>query len=209
MAWASVAVKDRKNSGSGSKQGPASMQTVSSSNWPPLVYTDWQDSCATLHMWTQIVGKIRLALAPPVNHWWQVPLYLTSRGLTTSPMPYGRRTFQIDFDFCDHRLLIWLSDGNSDSFALRPMTVAAFHDELMERLNRLGIAPKIWTMPVELNVEIESPIPFEKDTMHSAYDADYAQRFWRALTIAERLFTEFRGRFIGKASPVHFFWGGF
>jgi hypothetical protein len=173
--------------------------------WPELAFEDWKDTCATLHMWTQIAGKIRLACAAPMNHWWQVPLYLTSRGLTTSPMPYGARTFEIAFDFCAHRLVITTSDARTESFALQPMSVAAFYREIMGRLSALGIAVKIWTMPVE----IADPIPFEMDSVHASYDGEMAQRFWRILVLADRILTEFRGRFLGKASPVHFFWGSF
>ena len=181
------------------------MQTVSSSNWPPLVYTDWQDSCATLHMWTQIVGKIRLALAPPVNHWWQVPLYLTSRGLTTSPMPYGGRTFQIDFDFIDHVLRIETSDGRRESLALIPRSVADFYVEIVGRLRTLGIEVRIWPVPVE----IADPIPFNEDRVHAAYDPVQVNRFWQALAEIDQVFAAFRSRFLGKVSPVHFFWGSF
>jgi hypothetical protein len=175
------------------------------SNWPPLVYADWQDTCATLHMWTQIVGKIRLALAPPVNHWWQVPLYLTSRGLTTSPMPYGRSTFQIDFDFIDHALRIDTSNGRRQTLPLRPCSVADFYAEIMDRLRALGLEMRLWTMPVE----IAKPIRFEEDQIHAAYDPIYANRFWQVLTLVDQVFAVFRGRFLGKASPVHFFWGSF
>ncbi|HYQ96092.1 MAG TPA: DUF5996 family protein, partial [Candidatus Eisenbacteria bacterium] len=168
-------------------------------------YADWQDSCATLHMWTQIVGKVRLALAPPVNHWWHVPLYVTARGLTTSAMPYGTRDFQIDFDFIDHRLVIVSSDGGAAGFALEPRSVAEFHREVMAQLASLGIAVKLWTMPVE----IEGAIPFEQDHVHSAYDKDAVNRFWRILVQCDRVFTLFRARFLGKVSPVHFFWGSF
>jgi hypothetical protein len=174
-------------------------------DWPALPLSAWEDTRTTLHMWTQVVGKVRLALAPMVNHWWQIPLYVTCHGLTTSPIPYGARTFQIDFDFIDHRLRIATADGRSEEFALVPRSVAAFHAELMGRLRSLGIEPRIWTMPVE----IPDPIPFEADHEHAAYDADYANRFWRALVQADRVFTIFRGRFCGKASPVHFFWGSF
>jgi hypothetical protein len=173
--------------------------------WPDLPYADWADTCATLHLWTQIVGKIRLACASPCNHWWHVPLYVTSTGLTTSPMPHEGRTFEITFDFCTHRLNILVSDGSVDFFALAPMSVATFHREIMGRLRALGLDVKIWTMPVE----IADPIAFERDEDHAAYDAEMAQRFWRNLVIAHHLLTEFRGRFIGKASPVHFFWGSF
>jgi hypothetical protein len=175
------------------------------SNWPPLVYADWQDSCATLHLWTQIVGKIRLTLAPPVNHWWHVPLYLTSRGLTTSPMPYEGRTFQIDFDFIDHVLRIAASDGRRESLALAPRSVADFYKEIVGRLRALGLDVPVWTMPVE----IADPIPFEQDQIHASYDPLQVNRFWRVLTQVDQVFAAFRGRFLGKASPVHFFWGSF
>jgi hypothetical protein len=175
------------------------------SNWPPLVYADWQDSCATLHLWTQIVGKIRLTLAPPVNHWWHVPLYLTSRGLTTSPMPYDGRTFQIDFDFIDHVLRIAASDGRRESLALAPRSVADFYKEIVGRLRALGLDVPVWTMPVE----IADPIPFEQDQIHASYDPLQVNRFWRVLTQVDQVFAAFRGRFLGKASPVHFFWGSF
>jgi hypothetical protein len=171
--------------------------------WPALDYPAWQDTCATLHMWTQIVGKVRLALAPPVNHWWHVPLYVTARGLTTSPIPYGDRSFQVDFDFIDHHLRIDLSDGRRDGFALVPRTVADFFDEFMGRLRALGIDVRIWTMPVE----VADAVPFDQDRDHAAYDPDAVNRFWRALGQTDQVFTEFRGRFLGKASPVHFFWG--
>jgi hypothetical protein len=173
--------------------------------WPALDYTEWQDSCATLHRWTQIVGKIRLAQAPPANHWWQVPLYVTSRGLTTSAMPYGERMFQIDFDFIDHRLRIDVSDGRRDSLALVPCSVADFYAEVVGRLRALGLEARIWTMPVE----IADPIPFDQDRIHAAYDPARVNRFWRALVQIDQVFTVFRGRFLGKASPVHFFWGSF
>jgi hypothetical protein len=180
------------------------MQSVNSS-WPELVYVDWQDSCTTLHLWTQIIGKIRLALAPPVNHWWQVPLYVTSRGLTTSPMPYGGRTFQIDFDFIDHVLRIAISDGRRDSLALVPRSVADFYKEIMGRLRALGLDVRIWPVPVE----IADPIPFAQDQIHASYDPVQVNRFWRALAQIDQVFATFRGRFLGKASPVHFFWGSF
>jgi hypothetical protein len=173
--------------------------------WPSLPLEAWRDTCATLHRWTQVIGKIRLARAPLINHWWQVPLYVTCRGLTTSPMPYDAHTFQIDFDFLDHRLVIQTSDGAIDGFALRPRTVAEFYSEVMQRLRALGHEVRIWTTPVE----IPDPIPFEHDLQHGAYDPDYANRLWRILVQADRVLTRFRAEFIGKASPVHFFWGSF
>src|SRR5579862_163700 len=175
------------------------------SSWPPLDYALWQDSCATLHLWTQIVGKIRLAQMPMTNHWWQVPLYVTARGLTTSPMPFDGRTFQIDFDFVGHRLHISVSDGRQDGFALAPRSVAAFYAELMGRLRALGIEIPIWTMPVE----IADPTPFEEDEVHAAYDPLAVHRFWEALAQADQVLKTFRAGFLGKASPVHFFWGSF
>jgi hypothetical protein len=175
------------------------------SNWPPLVYPDWQDSCTTLHMWTQIVGKIRLALAPPVNHWWQVPLYLTSRGLTTSPMPYGGHTFQIDFDFIDHVLRISTSDGAQRQFALAGKSVSSFYAATMATLAELGIAVTIDEMPNEL----PDPIRFSQDTAHASYDPAAVQRYLQILVNSDRVFKQFRTGFLGKASPVHFFWGSF
>jgi Family of unknown function (DUF5996) len=175
------------------------------SHWPALPFEQWKETCDTLHLWTQIVGKIRLARAPMVNHYWQVPLYVTSRGLTTSAMPHGRRSFQIDFDFIDHRLAIQSSDGMTEYVGLKPRSVAEFYREVMEGLRSLKLDTCIWTMPVE----IPNPIPFEKDHVHRAYDAPSAQRFWRALVLADQLFSAFRARFIGKVSPVHFFWGSF
>jgi hypothetical protein len=173
--------------------------------WPNLPLEEWRDTYATLHMWTQVIGKIRLAQAPLINHWWEVPIYVTCRGLTTSPIPFGTRTFQIDFDFIDHRLAIQTSDSASESFLLRPMSVAAFYATVMECMEALGFRVRIWTTPVE----ISNPIPFETDQQHASYVPDHAHRFWRILVQADRLFTAFRARFIGKVSPVHFFWGSF
>ena len=173
--------------------------------WPELPLTAWQDTCTTLQLWTQVVGKIRLAHAPMINHWWQVPLYVTSRGLTTSPIPYGSRSFQIDFDFLDHRLLILTSDGAIETIKLASQSVADFHSEVMGRLRALGLETHIWSMPVE----IPDAVPFDQDHDHASYDPVYAQRFWRSLVQADRLLTLFRSRFLGKVSPVHFFWGSF
>jgi hypothetical protein len=156
-------------------------------------------------MWTQVVGKVRLALAPRVNHWWQVPLYLSARGLTTSPVPYGERTFQVDFDFQAHELSIETSDGDAREMRLAPRTVADFYGEFMSSLRSLGLEVKIWTTPVE----VANPIPFEEDEAHASYQPEYANRFWRALVQAERVLQKFRSRFLGKCSPVHFFWGSF
>jgi hypothetical protein len=175
------------------------------SSWPNLPLSEWSETCETLHRWTQIIGKVRMALTPLVNHWWNVTLYVTARGLTTSPIAYGTRTFEIVFDFADHRLLIETSDGVTERIALAAIPVADFHAEVMARLQRLGIEVHIWTMPNE----IEGAVPFERDRAHAHYDPAMAQRFWRALVQSDRVLKTFRSRFIGKVSPVHFFWGSF
>ena len=179
--------------------------TVARDAWPALAYKEWADTCATLHLWTQVVGKIQLALVPRVNHWWGVKLRVTSRGLATVPMSYGDRLLQIEFDFVDHQLKLRCSDGAAATVALAPRTVANFHADVMARLRDLGIDVHIWTMPVE----IEGAIPFEQDRTHASYDAGAAQRFWRQLVQADRVMNIFRARFLGKNSPVHFFWGSF
>jgi hypothetical protein len=176
-----------------------------SDGWPSLPFQEWKDTYATLHMWTQIVGKIRLVMTPWINHSWHTTLYVTSRGLTTSPIPYGIRTFQIDFDFIDHRLLIQTSDGGVKATSLAPRSVADFYNELFDALAELNLKVTINTMPNE----VATPIPFDKDKEHASYDAHYANLFWCALVQADRVFKQFRARFIGKCSPVHFFWGGF
>ena len=178
---------------------------MNSTSWPELILEEWQDTLATLHMWTQIVGKIRMKQTPLVNHWWNVTLYVSARGLTTSPMPYGDRIFEIGFDFIDHTLKIECSDGALATLDLRPQTVADFYEEVMDALHSLGIDVKIWPMPVE----IPNPIRFDQDQVHKAYDAEYVNRFWRALVNIDDVFKEFRSRFIGKVSPVHFWWGSF
>jgi Family of unknown function (DUF5996) len=174
-------------------------------NWPELNYADWKDTCATLHMWTQIVGKIRLTLSPWTNHSWHVTLYVTSRGLTTLPIPHGTDTFEIRFDFIDQRLRILKSDGGTRTIELKPRSVADFYQAVMTALDELNLKVKIDTAPNE----IVNPISFEKDEQHRAYDTEYANRFWRVLVQADRVFKEFRSRFCGKCSPVHFFWGSF
>jgi hypothetical protein len=173
--------------------------------WPELPYEAWQDTFHTLHMWTQIVGKIRLALSPLVNHWWEVPLYVNARGLTTSPIVYSRGIFEIQFDFIDHQLIIETSENTKRVVPLKPRSVADFYREVMAALTALRIEVRIWTMPVE----IPDPIPFDQDMKHASYDAEYASRFWRILIVCDSVFKEFRAGFIGKVSPVHFFWGSF
>ena len=173
--------------------------------WPALPLESWKDTCATLHMWSQIVGKVRLALTPLVNHWWNVPLYVSSRGLTTSAIPYRNGAFEIWFDFIDHQLVLQTSDGSRKSLPLRPRSVADFYQEFMGMLRSSGIEVRIWRMPVE----IPDPIPFDEDRVHASYDPEAAQRFWRILLSVQSVFDEFRSRFIGKCSPVHFFWGSF
>jgi hypothetical protein len=185
---------------------------MTTDHWPELILAEWQDTLATLHMWTQIVGKIRLETTPLVNHWWNVPLYVSARGLTTSPMHYGDRIFEIEFDFIDHKLWIDCSDGARTKLNLRPQSVADFYQELMVTLNRLGIRVEIWTMPVEVPSPfsaVREAIRFEEDRVHKSYDAAYANRFWRALVSVDEVFKQFRARFIGKVSPAHFWWGSF
>ncbi len=173
--------------------------------WPALPLDSWKDTYATLHMWTQIVGKVRLALTPTVNHWWNVPLYVTSRGLTTSAIPYDGRVFEIQFDFIDHVLLFRTNEGQSKTLPLVPRSVADFYEEFIVMLRSADIQVKIWKMPVE----IPNPIPFDEDRVHASYDPEYARRFWQILVSVDRVFEEFRSGFIGKCSPVHFFWGSF
>jgi hypothetical protein len=171
--------------------------------WPGLPLEAWGDSYATLHMWAQIVGKCRLVQSPWVNHSWHVTLYVTMRGLTTTPIPYGDRAFQIDFDFVAHRLILQSSDGGAGGFALKPQSVAAFYFHLMEEMDRLGLHVKIHRRPNE----VVEAIRFDQDEVHRSYDPEYVNRFWRALVQADRVLQEFRARYIGKCSPVHFFWG--
>ena len=178
---------------------------MSTNPWPALPLSEWKDTYETLHRWTQIVGKIRLTLTPPVNHWWNTTLYITPRGLTTSAMYYKDRYLQIDFDFIDHLLLIQTTDYSTKSIALRPRSVADFYQETMAALESLEMPVTIWTTPVE----VQDRTPFELDQKHASYDPEYAQRVWRILAQASRVLTEFRCRFIGKVSPVHFFWGAF
>jgi hypothetical protein len=173
--------------------------------WPDLTYAAWKDTAETLQLWTQIVGKVRLALTPWLNHSWQVPLYVTARGLGTSPIPVGNEILETEFDFISHRLTARTSRGEERSIALEPRTVAAFYERVMTMLGGLGVAVTINDMPNE----IANAIRFPQDRMHAAYDADAAHRFWRALVQIDRVFKLFRTGFLGKASPVHFFWGSF
>src|SRR5207302_9419779 len=166
---------------------------------------DAKDTYATLHMWTQMVGKVRLKLAPLINHWWNVPLYVTARGLTTSRIPYGQRAFELWFDFLRHELVLETSDGIIKTLPLAPRSVAEFYGEFMEMLGSAGINVKIWRMPVE----IPNPIAFDQDRVHGSYDAEAVERLWRILLSVDAVFGEFRSKFIGKCSPVHFFWGSF
>jgi hypothetical protein len=179
--------------------------TSNPESWPELHLEDWKDTCATLHMWTQIAGKVRLALSPYVNHWWEVALYVSPRGLTTSPIPYARGIFEIEFDFLRHVLDIRTSTGEIKTLELRPRSVADFYKEFVATLQALGIAARIWPMPQE----VPNPIPFDRDVEHASYSPEQAARFWKILLAVDTVFKEFRGRFIGKDSPVHFFWGSF
>ena len=173
--------------------------------WPTLTLESWKDTYATLHMWTQIVGKVRLRLTPVINHWWNVPLYVTARGLTTSRIPYGQSSFELWFDFIRHQLVLETSDGVLKTLPLAPRSVADFYREVMDMLRSAGIVVKIWRMPVE----IPNPIPFDQDRIHASYDPKSAETFWRILLSVDSVFNQFRSGFIGKSSPVHFFWGSF
>ena len=173
--------------------------------WPALPLDSWKDTYATLHMWTQIVGKVRLALTPLVNHWWNVPLYVTARGLTTSRIPYGDRAFELWFDFIQHQLVLETNEGLVKTLPLAPRSVSEFYKEFKEMLRSAGIEVKIWRMPVE----IPNPIPFDQDTVHASYDRASVEKFWRILLSVDAVLNQFRARFIGKSSPVHFFWGSF
>ena len=179
--------------------------TNTTTAWPQLTLDEWAPTQTTLQRWTQIVGKTRLALAPMQNHWWQVVLYLTGNGLTTSPIPYGEREFEVEFDFIDHALVIRTSDGDTRSLQLQPHSVADFYAEYMSLLRTLGIDVRIWPVPVEMS----DTTRFTDDRSHASYDADAAHRCWQVLVHADRALKEFRGRFVGKSSPSHFFWGGF
>lgn len=180
--------------------------TIDNEQWPKLPLEQWQDTYETLHLWSQIVGKIRLSQMPWINHSWHIPLYVSVRGLTTSLIPYGTRAFEIEFNFFDHRLDITSSNGGRYSFDLEPMSVAAFYRKIADGLAEMDIEFSIWSFPVELPDPIQS---FANNETQAAYDADAVERFWRVLLQVHRVFTVFRSRFIGKVSPVHFFWGAF
>ncbi len=173
--------------------------------WPSLRLADWKPTCETLHRYAQIVGKIRLALAPPLNHWWHVPLYVSARGLTTSAVPYRGGAFELELDLVAHDLVVTTSEREEKRLPLLPRSVAAFHAELMDVLRALGIEVRVWRMPVE----IPDPIPFDRDEVHASYDPEYANRFFRVLSSAAAVLEEFAGGYVGKQSPVHFFWGSF
>jgi hypothetical protein len=173
--------------------------------WPELPLAAWKDTYATLHLWTQMVGKVRLALSPAINHFWGTTLYVSSRGLSTSAIPYEKGAFEVVFDFASHSLEITTSLGETRTFRLQPRTVAEFYAEFMGALESLGVHAKVWTMPVE----VPRPVRFTLDEGHRSYDAEYAHRFWQILVSTQKVFCEFRARFIGKCSPVHFFWGSF
>jgi hypothetical protein len=179
--------------------------SATDSSWPDITLTAWEDTRATLQLWTQIVGKIRLAQTPWLNHSWHVPFYVNARGLTTSPIPHGSRSFEMQFDFIDHLLTIELAGGARREIALAPQSVADFYRAVMQALDALGIPVAITEFPCE----IAGALAFSRDRVHTAYDAEYAQRFWRALLQADRVMKLFRSGFIGKCSPVHFFWGSF
>ena len=184
---------------------PAPWPALSSSEWPAFTSPAWPDTYATLHMWTQIVGKIKLKLAPPVNHWWGAALQLSARGLTTLAMPYQGASLEMTFDFCAHELQIKVNDARMKIVKLEPKPVAEFYSETMSALAELGVAVKIWTMPVE----VPAPIRFTEDTAHKSYDKAAASIWWRAMAHGASVMNEFRAGFVGKSSPVHFWWGGF
>ena len=185
----------------------AHAETLSDSSdcWPPLGFDQWKHTYATLHMWTQIVGKIRLEQTPKVNHWWNVPLYVSPHGLATSLIPHGKRHFDMEFDFFANQLVIRTSDAKAASVALTPRSVADFYQGVMAALRSMNIEVKIWKLPVE----VADPVPFDRDTVHAAYDAEAVRRLWRILLSVNDVFHVFRSRFVGKSSPVHFFWGSF
>ena len=179
---------------------------VSRTEWPPLPLDAWRDTYATLHRWLQIVGKTRLALSPMENHWWNVALYLTARGLGTSPMPAGEQSIDVELDFVTHQLCVRSTSGDVRSAPLRPHSVADFHEEYLALLDDLGVDPKIYPRPVEMPDPV---VPFDEDREHASYDADAAHRCWQILSSTDRVLKQFRGDFVGKCSPSHFWWGAF
>ena len=181
------------------------MTAFEEDRWPALPYDAWRETYATLHMWSQVVGKIALAQAPPLNHSWGIALHVTPQGLSTRTLPYGDRAFKIDFDFIDHQVIIRTSDGQRRTLPLEPMSVADFYRTMMATLREMSLPVRIWPMPVE----IPAPIRFDEDTTHHSYDPVFAQRVWRILVQVDRVFSAARARYIGKCSPVHFFWGSF
>jgi Family of unknown function (DUF5996) len=178
---------------------------MNQADWPALPYDEWKDTYGTLHMWAQIVGKIALAQAPPINHSWAVTFNVTPRGLSTRTLPHGTRAFTMEFDFVDHVLIIRASDGMTKTIVLAPRTVADFYQEVLRTLAGMQLPVHIWPVPVE----VASPVRFDQDTVHHSYERAYVERFWRILVQVERVFTEARCSFLGKISPIHFFWGGF
>ena len=173
--------------------------------WPALPYSEWRDTLETVHRWTQVVGKIRMELTPLINHWWNVPLYVSARGLSTTQIPYGERWLDMEFDFLSHVLHVRMSDGAQRDIVLTARSVADFYAEVFSVLRALDVSVEIWTVPVE----IDNPIPLDRDVEHRSYDHQYVERFWRILALTDAVFTKFRSEFIGKCSPVHFFWGSF
>lgn len=178
---------------------------VDEQTWPALPYRQWRDTYATLHLWSQVVGKVALASAPPLNHCWGVALHVTARGLSTGMLAHGRRSFSLAFDFIDHALVIACTDGQLRRLPLEPRSVADFYRALMEALEAMGLAVRIWPVAVE----IPAPVRLDEDTAHASYDPVWAQRFWRILVQVDRLFTQWRCDYLGKSSPVNFFWGSF
>ncbi|WP_444920309.1 DUF5996 family protein [Microbulbifer sp. CnH-101-G] len=183
----------------------APLNRSKNTDWPELHFQDWSDTAATLHLWTQIIGKIRLVQSPWTNHSWHVPFYVTARGLNSSLIPYGGRAFSVEFDLLDHQLIILISDGGKQKIPLRPMCVADFYMKVMSVMKDFGLSVDIYTTPSE----IANGTPFEEDMGHCQYNSEFVTRFWQALVQIDRVFKEFRSRFIGKCSPVHFFWGSF
>jgi hypothetical protein len=172
---------------------------------PALPFDSWKDTLATLHLWTQVVGKVRLKLCPLVNHFWNVTFYLTARGITTGAMPYESGTVEMRFDFINHTLLIETEQGRTAEIGLKPQSVAEFYTKFMAAIANLGVTAKIWTLPCE----VPDPTPFEQDQVHASYDPEAVNKFWRITVWVDQVFQEFRAGFIGKVSPVHFFWGSF